>query len=96
MLWPQYPLADLSPEHPVYSLNYKLKTRPRLQGVSNGSRLLMVHSPIDLAGGWQQRGGTSAGTRGRAVRALLVARRATAVLPRSRQSRQQERRLGST
>jgi hypothetical protein len=55
-LWPQYPLADLPAEHPIYSLNFKLnKPHPRLQGVFNGSRLLMIHSPTDLAGAWQQR-----------------------------------------
>jgi hypothetical protein len=36
---------------------YKIAgSKPRLQAVSNGSRLLVVHSPADLASAWQQRG----------------------------------------
>ena len=53
-------LENLSPQHPVYSLNYKITSpRPRLQGVDNGVRLLMVHSPTDLSNAWQLRASTS-------------------------------------
>jgi hypothetical protein len=49
-------LEDLAPDHPLYSANYKLKDpKPRLQAVSNGARLLLVHSPTDLSIQWQQR-----------------------------------------
>jgi hypothetical protein len=50
-------LEDLPEDHVLYSVNYKLRApRPRLQGVSNGARLLLVHSPTDLSMQWQQRG----------------------------------------
>ena len=53
-LFPAYPLADLPPDHPVYSSFYRLKPPlPRLQGVSNGSRLLLVHTSADLNKAWQ-------------------------------------------
>lgn len=49
-------LENLPEDHPVYTVNYKSRSpRPRLQGVSNGSRLLVVHSPTDLSTQWQQR-----------------------------------------
>lgn len=50
-------LEDLPEDHALYSVNYKIKSpRPRLQAVSNGARLLLVHSPTDLSMQWQQRG----------------------------------------
>jgi hypothetical protein len=53
---PAYEMADLPDDHDVYSMLYKLKSpHPKLQGVSNGSRLLIVHSPQDLGTAWQQR-----------------------------------------
>jgi hypothetical protein len=59
-LFPMYELMPLSTDHELYKLNYTLKMpRPRLQGVSNGVRLLMVHSPTDLAAGWQLRASVS-------------------------------------
>jgi hypothetical protein len=50
--------AEVLPESsPLYSLHYELKKPPpKLFGVSNGTRLLFVHSPNDLAVAWQQRG----------------------------------------
>ena len=55
-LFPDRALENLSPQHPVYSINFNLPTpRVRLQGVSNGTRLLMIHSPTDLSSAWQQR-----------------------------------------
>jgi hypothetical protein len=54
-LFPQYPLADLPPTHPIFSTLYKIKETPRMQGVSNGSRLLLLHSPEDLNKYWQLR-----------------------------------------
>jgi hypothetical protein len=49
-------LEDLPGDHPLYSANYKLKDpMPKLQAVSNGARLLLVHSPTDLSIQWQQR-----------------------------------------
>jgi hypothetical protein len=56
-LFPKYEVKELAADHPVYNLVYKLEDaeRPRLRGVSNGSRLLMVHSPTDIARSWQLR-----------------------------------------
>jgi hypothetical protein len=55
-MFPGQALEALSPQHPLYSLNYKLDNpRPRLMAVDNGTRLLMVHSPIDLSNAWQVR-----------------------------------------
>jgi hypothetical protein len=39
----------------IYSAYYPMKTHPPLIGVSNGSRLLMLHSPNDVARFWQKR-----------------------------------------
>lgn len=51
-----YELQTLADSHPLYSINYHIAApRPKLQGVSNGSRLLLVHSPADLASAWQGR-----------------------------------------
>jgi hypothetical protein len=54
-LFPQFPLQVLPASHPVYSVLYPLQPGPALWGVSNGSRLLMVHSPADLAAAWEVR-----------------------------------------
>jgi len=55
-LFPGQALENVSPQHPIYSLNFKLENpRPRLQAVDNGVRLLMVHAPSDLASAWQVR-----------------------------------------
>ncbi|HEV2294490.1 MAG TPA: DUF4159 domain-containing protein [Tepidisphaeraceae bacterium] len=56
-LFPQYEMRDLPPEHDVYSIVYRLSGEkvPPLRGLSNGTRLLMIHSPTDLAATWQNR-----------------------------------------
>jgi hypothetical protein len=55
-VFPQYPPNILPQDHWIYSLNYDLrKPRPQLWGVTNGSRLMLVHSPTDLNSAWQQR-----------------------------------------
>jgi hypothetical protein len=56
-LFPEFELKDLSPDDELYTLQYIIAkpNRPRLRGVRNGSRLLWVHSPTDLAVNWQQR-----------------------------------------
>jgi len=50
-----YEMTELPENHPLWTSVYKLTARPPLWGVSNGSRLLMVHSPTDIALRWQQR-----------------------------------------
>jgi hypothetical protein len=56
-LFPQYAYGPLPKDHIVYSALYPMKpeNRPDLAGLSNGVRLLMVHSPTDLARSWQRR-----------------------------------------
>jgi hypothetical protein len=54
-MFPDYELANLPQDHPLYSVQYPMKTRPQLKAVSNGARLLMVHSPQDLTTAWQVR-----------------------------------------
>ena len=54
-MFPDYPLADLPPTHPVFSSLYKIKQPGKFQGVSNGSRLLLIHSVTDINKAWQQR-----------------------------------------
>lgn len=52
---PSYKLEPLPENSPIYSIQYKIASHPPMLGVSNGSRLLMVHSPVDLSLAWQER-----------------------------------------
>jgi hypothetical protein len=54
-LFAPYPLKDLGDDHELWSTHYKPGQRPRLQAVSNGARLLMVHAPADITQHWQLR-----------------------------------------
>ena len=54
-LFPAYAWQDLPPEHAIYTLNFRMDSPPPLRCLSNGSRMLMVHSPRDLAQHWQLR-----------------------------------------
>lgn len=54
-LFPMYRMEDLPADHQIYSVLFPVKDGPRLRTVSNGSRLLMLHSPTDIALDWQQR-----------------------------------------
>ncbi|HWP39635.1 MAG TPA: DUF4159 domain-containing protein, partial [Tepidisphaeraceae bacterium] len=52
--FPEYPLAPLPEDHEIYSVVFAVESpKPPLMGVSNGSRLLMVHSPTELSRHWQ-------------------------------------------
>src|SRR4029077_6217939 len=55
-LFPQYPLRDIPADHELFKVNYQLKNPPHLKMVTNGTRLLMVHSPADISPAWQERG----------------------------------------
>ena len=48
-------MHKLSEDHPIYTTVFPMKMRLPLSGVSNGVRLMMVHSPTDLAKAWQRR-----------------------------------------
>jgi hypothetical protein len=54
-LFPVYEMKDLSDEHEIYHVLYKPSPHPKLRAVSNGARLLMVHSPTDITQYWQMR-----------------------------------------
>jgi hypothetical protein len=48
-LFPEYQLKRLDDKHPIYSLQYSPKGLTGLSGVSNGARLLALHSPRELS-----------------------------------------------
>ncbi|MDP6634001.1 MAG: DUF4159 domain-containing protein [Phycisphaerae bacterium] len=48
-LFPDFALERLDDKHPVYSLQYAPKGVEGLAGVSNGARLLAIHSPRELS-----------------------------------------------
>jgi hypothetical protein len=51
-----YELRDLSPDDPLYTLQFPTKPpHPPLRIVTNGSRILMIHSPTDITSGWVAR-----------------------------------------
>jgi hypothetical protein len=54
-LFPLYEMKDLDDSHEIFNILYKPSPRPVLRGVSNGARLLMVHSPTDITQYWQMR-----------------------------------------
>ena len=60
-LFPNYKLQDIPANDPIYSIQFPLKAPlPKLRGVSNGSRWLLVDSPVDLSANWQTRNEKSA------------------------------------
>ncbi len=55
-MFPEYELKRLPADHPVYSLHFKVDPgRRALWGISNGVRLLALHSPSELSLAWQMR-----------------------------------------
>lgn len=54
-LFPNYEFQDVPPSHPIYSVDYDLKGSPPLKMVSNGSRILLLHSPKDISRYWETR-----------------------------------------
>jgi len=52
-LFPGLPLKPIDPAHPVFSANAPLRRPMKLLGVSNGVRLLAIHSAGDLSKPWQ-------------------------------------------
>ena len=49
-----YEMRRLPDDHPVYNLHYKITGRKSLSAVSNGVRLLAIHSPSELSLAWQR------------------------------------------
>jgi hypothetical protein len=54
-LFPRYELTDVPAKHPIYSVFFPIKRPPALKMLTNGARILLVHSPQDIAKAWQQR-----------------------------------------
>jgi len=54
-LVPDRPLEPLEPTHPLFAAHRPLAAPPKLVGISNGVRLLAVHSPTDLSKAWHMR-----------------------------------------
>jgi hypothetical protein len=52
-MFPDYPLQRLSDDHPLYRIQYPHKELAGLSGVSNGVRLLAIHSGRELSLGLQ-------------------------------------------
>lgn len=54
-LFPRYELKDVPADHELFALNGPVQPPIGLKHVSNGSRILLVHSPTDIAVYWQTR-----------------------------------------
>ncbi|KKL47093.1 hypothetical protein LCGC14_2338990, partial [marine sediment metagenome] len=54
-IFPRYELKTLPADHPVYTLHYRIGAGRGLQGISNGVRLLAIHSPPEVSLAWQLR-----------------------------------------
>jgi hypothetical protein len=48
-MFPDWPLEDLGSDHPIYKVHFDVDEVDGLQGVSNGVRLLAIHSPRELS-----------------------------------------------
>jgi len=54
-LFPQYPWQTLPPTHPLFSANVKLPADLKLQAITNGSRILMLHLDSDYSRFWKRK-----------------------------------------
>ena len=53
-MFPEYELKRLGDDHPVYKIQFKVPAHAKsLLGISNGVRLLAIHSPRQLSLAWQ-------------------------------------------
>lgn len=52
---PEYQMTDVPSNHPIYSVAEPVRPPVPLKMVSNGLRILMLHSPHDIAKYWQRR-----------------------------------------
>ncbi|MGA2496633.1 MAG: DUF4159 domain-containing protein [Tepidisphaeraceae bacterium] len=50
--------ARVPQNHPIYTLQYPLKLKPEMQMIGNGTRILWLHTPYDIAATWQLRDAT--------------------------------------
>jgi hypothetical protein len=54
-LFPNQVMQDIPADDPIFSNQYPIKSPPKLRGIKDGSRWVLVHSPTDLAHHWQAR-----------------------------------------
>ncbi|NLF32372.1 MAG: DUF4159 domain-containing protein [Planctomycetes bacterium] len=54
-MFPDRPIEPIAPDHPLFSAHRPLEAPMKLHGISNGVRLLAVHSPADLSKAWHLR-----------------------------------------
>jgi hypothetical protein len=55
-LFPACEMQDLPADHELYSIYFKInQPHQKLRYVTNGARILLIHSPGDMAASWQQR-----------------------------------------
>ncbi len=54
-VFPNLELSNLPPGHDIYSMVYSTINRPPLKYVSNGARVMWVHSAVDISQYWQFR-----------------------------------------
>ena len=54
-LFPNQSMQDIPADDPIFSIQYPLKSPPKLRGIKDGSRWVLIHSPTDLAHHWQAR-----------------------------------------
>ena len=52
-LFPKYKVTPCKPDHPIYSIYYKLRGQPSFSIISNGVRPLAIHTDDDLSRSWQ-------------------------------------------
>ena len=52
-LFPNYKVQNAPASHPLYTVHYNLRGRPRFKIVSNGVRPLVIHTTDDLSRAWQ-------------------------------------------
>jgi len=50
---PDYKMRPVRRDHALYSIHHKLSGLPALYEISNGIRLLVVHTDVDLSRSWQ-------------------------------------------
>src|SRR5439155_21321000 len=46
-------MQDIPENHLIYNGLFHPNEKPRLRGIGNGARLLMIHSPTDVSSKWQ-------------------------------------------
>ncbi|MFW6133339.1 MAG: DUF4159 domain-containing protein [Planctomycetota bacterium] len=54
-MFPDRPIERIAADHPVFHAHRPLDSPMKLHGISNGVRLLAIHSPTDLSKAWHMR-----------------------------------------